>query len=95
MREVKTAFDRGRDELAQALKAFPESIGQSYSTAYEQATEKAMDKMEGKDILKGDKNDPYRISPENQKIIRDAYKEVGIDIPEPEKENPQEKEKER
>lgn len=31
MREIKTAALRGRDELAEALKAFPQSINQSHA----------------------------------------------------------------
>lgn len=35
MNEIKTAFNRGRDELADALRALPDSIGKSGAGTYD------------------------------------------------------------
>ena len=36
MGAIERAFDQGRDELAQALKAFPDSIGPSMAQSVEE-----------------------------------------------------------
>lgn len=51
MNDLLTSFNRGRDESAQALKAFPDSIGHSnYQSFYQEKAEEAQKAMEPKEI---------------------------------------------
>jgi hypothetical protein len=49
--ELRTAFDRGRDELANALRAFPDSIPQSAAQAERSVEEQAERQVEVQDKI--------------------------------------------